>query len=188
MTTKKYVVYCHTNKMNGKKYVGITCQKPEKRWSNGKGYERSPHFYSAIQKYGWEEFTHEILFTGLTVDEAKLKEIELIAKWDLTNNENGYNCTEGGDCSSLKGKTRSKESIEKMVATRLKNNTYKNTWGFEVKMFTLSGDFVAKFPSAAQAERDTGICAAHILKCCKNKRKTAGKHIWRFGVKEDCCG
>ena len=58
MTEKKYCVYVHTNKANGKKYIGITCRNPEVRWRNGAGYKRHPKFYAAIQKYGWDGFTH----------------------------------------------------------------------------------------------------------------------------------
>ena len=52
-------------------------QEPEKRWGvNGRNYKSSPHFYSAIQKYGWDNFEHNILFTNLTKEEACLKEQE----------------------------------------------------------------------------------------------------------------
>lgn len=91
-----YTVYCHTNKINGKKYVGITSKKPEARWQNGTGY-KTQMFGKAIEKYGWEEFAHEILFTGLTEKEAKEKEIELIKKWNTNSPECGYNLTVGGD-------------------------------------------------------------------------------------------
>ena len=68
---KNYCVYCHTNKINGKKYIGITCQKPNKRWGvDGKKYHESPKFWNAIQKYGWDNFNHEVLFTHLSKDEA----------------------------------------------------------------------------------------------------------------------
>ena len=65
MNNKNYCVYQHTNKINGKIYIGITCQKPEKRWgSQGRKYEECPYFWKAIQKYGWENFEHKILFDG----------------------------------------------------------------------------------------------------------------------------
>lgn len=40
---KKWCVYVHIAP-NGKKYVGITSQKPEKRWNHGEGYQRHPYF------------------------------------------------------------------------------------------------------------------------------------------------
>ena len=105
-----YCVYCHTNKINGKRYVGITKQKPEKRWRNGLGYKHNDYFYNAIQKYGWEEFSHEILFSDLSEKDANMKERELIAKWDLTNREYGYNIENGGNS----GKTVSEETKRKL--------------------------------------------------------------------------
>ena len=71
---KEYCVYVHTNKANGKRYVGITSMIPEKRWANGHGYRSNVLFYRAIQKYGWESFEHSVLFDGLTRKEAYAKE------------------------------------------------------------------------------------------------------------------
>lgn len=103
-------MYCHTNKLNNKKYVGITSEKPEKRWKNGLGYKHNPYFYNAIKKYGWEEFDHDILFTGLSKKEAEEKEIALIAKWNLTSREFGYNIESGGNL----GKKLSEETKRKL--------------------------------------------------------------------------
>lgn len=44
------------------------------------GYTENPHFFRAIVKYGWDNFEHEILFEGLSEDEAYEKEKELIRK------------------------------------------------------------------------------------------------------------
>ena len=106
-----YTVYQHKNKINGKIYIGITSQKPEDRWgSQGCNYKSSPHFYSAIQKYGWNNFEHNILFTGLTKEQACLKEQELIKEYDLMNREFGYNSTSGGDIFSMNEETKQKIS------------------------------------------------------------------------------
>ena len=106
-----YTVYQHKNKINGKSYIGITSQEPEDRWgSQGCNYKSSPHFYSAIQKYGWNNFEHNILFTGLTKEQACLKEQELIKEYDLMNREFGYNSTSGGDIFIMNEETKQKIS------------------------------------------------------------------------------
>lgn len=116
-----YCLYTHTNKINGKKYVGITCKKPEKRWGkNGNGYIASTYFWSAIQKYGWDNFEHEILFEGLSQDEAFAKEKEMIKYFQTQNPAKGYNIADGGQTGPALfgeknpnyGKQRSKEHCE----------------------------------------------------------------------------
>lgn len=97
---KKFIVYCHTNKVNGKRYIGLTCQKPNQRFRNGNGYKDNKHFYAAIQKYGWDNFEHSILFDNLTQTEAQEKEIYLIAKYNPRNPLFGYNITPGGNVCS----------------------------------------------------------------------------------------
>ena len=113
-----YTVYCHTNKLNGKRYVGITKKKPERRWNNGEGYKESPRFYNAIKKYGWHNFLHEILYTGLTLDEAKQKEIDLIAEWNLTNDECGYNISQGGDMCNYERTQVHRDNLSKCMKSR----------------------------------------------------------------------
>lgn len=101
-----FTVYKHTSP-SGKIYVGITSQRLEARWRGGLGYSHNPLFMNAIVKYGWDNFTHEILFTGLTQKEACAKEIELIAKYKSNDRAYGYNMTTGGDGSA--GSVRSEE-------------------------------------------------------------------------------
>lgn len=88
----------HTNKINGKKYIGQTCQSPpELRWKNGNGYFNSTHFYNAIKKYGWDNFQHEIIAKNLSVDEANSLETKLIKQYNTMNDKYGYNLTSGGN-------------------------------------------------------------------------------------------
>ena len=96
-----YMVYIHTNLINEKKYVGITSLTPERRWQKGYGYHRNAHFYSAILQYGWDNFSHEILFEGLSKEAACSKEIELIEKYKTNDPRFGYNNSTGGEFGSL---------------------------------------------------------------------------------------
>ena len=107
-----YTVYKHTNKINNKVYIGITSRKVEDRWGyNGSNYKTSPHFFSSINKYGWCNFKHEILFDGLTKEEACLKEKELIKEYNSNNRNFGYNQTDGGECFVLNEDARHKMSL-----------------------------------------------------------------------------
>ena len=97
MAEKKWCVYMHTNKINGKKYIGITSYPTIKRWgTKGQGY-KTQYFNRAITKYGWDNFEHEVLFNFLEEKIAKEKEIELIAKYKTKDKRFGYNLTDGGD-------------------------------------------------------------------------------------------
>lgn len=79
----------HTNIKTQKKYVGITKMIPESRWAYGTGYKDNPKFYDDIKKYGWDGFTHEILFDNLNYLQARKIETKLIEENNLT--KAGYN-------------------------------------------------------------------------------------------------
>lgn len=106
-----YTVYQHKNKINEKIYIGITMQEPNKRWGlNGVNYKSSPHFFAAIQKYGWDNFEHNILFTNLTKEEACKKEQELIEFYNSMDRNFGYNSTSGGETFIMNKETKEKIS------------------------------------------------------------------------------
>lgn len=98
-----YTVYLHKNIVNGKCYVGITKLTPYQRWrKNGRGYKPSKgrnesYFYKAIKKYGWDNFTHHILETGLSKEQAELKEQYYIFMWQTQDRDKGYNIAKGGE-------------------------------------------------------------------------------------------
>lgn len=105
-----YCIYKHTVP-NGKVYIGQTCQKLESRFGkNGYRYKGCTLFYNAIQKYGWDNIKHEILFEGLTQEDANKKEIELIRKYCSNDRNFGYNLQEGGNNGSPTEETRKKMS------------------------------------------------------------------------------
>ena len=91
-----YSIYQHTFP-NGKIYIGITNQKPENRWANGKGYSKQPLMCNAIKKYGWENVKHEILMFGLTKEEAERYERRLIIGKCANDRRIGDNRENGGN-------------------------------------------------------------------------------------------
>ena len=98
---KNWTVYEHITP-SGKRYIGITSDKPEHRWKNGRGYRENTPFGKAIEKYGWDNIKHEILDTNIDEFEAKCLEEYYIFSYRTYvgfSDCNGYNCTLGGEGS-----------------------------------------------------------------------------------------
>lgn len=115
----RWCVYKHTSP-SGKVYIGMT-NNTKNRWrQNGIGYKTQPIFWRAIKKYGWENFTHEIICCDLTMEDAQQAEVDLIEKHNSTDRDFGYNVSIGGSYMAVEA-AHSPESIEKARQTRRKN-------------------------------------------------------------------
>lgn len=92
----KWTVYVHISP-GGKAYVGITSRKVADRWKNGNGYKNNTHFWRAIERYGWENFQHEIIAEHLTKSEACEFEKAMIKALNSNDYNYGYNISAGGE-------------------------------------------------------------------------------------------
>lgn len=89
-------IYKHTFP-NGKVYIGLTKQEPEKRFKNGYGYENCPLVFNAIQKYGWNNVITSWLYNNIeTIQEAGELERKAIQEHHSNEREYGYNLSNGG--------------------------------------------------------------------------------------------
>lgn len=188
---KIYCVYCHTNKINGKKYIGIT-NDIIRRW-RCKGIEYKPDkdsnqnrtFWNAIQKYGWDNFEHEILVENLTINEAKelekyyIKYYEsFIGFFDKREDRKGYNSTLGGEgtiglCGKLHhnyGKKISKEQID-----FIKENNSK-----EICQYSLDGYLIKKWRSLSEASKEMNIDMKSLWECLNGRRIQRHGYVWRY--------
>ena len=133
---KKYIVYAHINKINGKVYIGQTSLKPEERWKNGKGYNGNKHFLNAIKKYGWDGFEHIILKDNLSLDEANILEEKYINQYNSIDREYGYNIKNGGKNGNMTLETKqliSKSKMGHIVTKETKEKISKNHADFSGK-------------------------------------------------------
>ena len=108
------VIYKITNTLNGKFYVGKTKQKLSRRITQHKydSKKGSLGLGAAIRKYGWENFTVEVIET-CPIDKLNEREIFFIAELDCKS-PNGYNLTDGGDGG--RGLSPNKETRDKISA------------------------------------------------------------------------
>ncbi|MGM7720512.1 GIY-YIG nuclease family protein [Metabacillus sp. Hm71] len=96
-------IYITTNMKNGKKYIGQKKFDSGSRWKSylGSGF----HLMRAIEKYGKENFSREIIDYAYSEEELNAIEEAWIKKYNAVENNNFYNMVEGGKVQeSLKKK------------------------------------------------------------------------------------
>lgn len=195
---ENYYVYLHLNKINNKRYYGITSEKtPEIRWK--KGYSHNKHFESAIQKYGWNNFEHLIIASNLTKQEAEDMEQELIAKYNTNNSQYGYNLTSGGGLGVFRHSEESKKLMSEHTKGTLNpmygkhhseqtkqkiSKALSNHPSISKKVLCIETNKI--YPSSREIERQLRIPHYSINQVCNGKQKTAGKMHWRYISKEEC--
>lgn len=115
-------IYLLTNLVNGKKYVGQTISKPERRWTAHiadalHGRKHGP-LHCAIRKHGPDQFSAEVIHTCTlpTLNRHERRFIKLHNTF--IDDGQGYNLTTGGNSDCVKSeRTR-----------QLQSSSMKNQW------------------------------------------------------------
>ena len=155
---------------------------------------------NAIAKYGWGNIEHTVLYEGLTQEAAEKIEIQLIADWDLTNPNNGYNYAIGGTHPRHTEITKKKigaKSLGRKHSDEFKewiseHNRGANNYMYgkhhseetkrkisEAKKGTVSNN-KGKFGSIVEASAEMGICKSCLQAALHKKQKMAGGYAWRY--------
>lgn len=203
-------IYKITNRINNKGYIGKTSLTIEQRWAEHQKDAMSSQknhrpLYSAIRKYGIENFIVEQIEEVSTDKEACEREIFWIEYYGTF--KNGYNATKGGDGRSYadyeliynlfqEGKTSKEireitghadETIKRALETKnisseermLRGRTTKQS----VQMLNKDTlEILNIFPSITSAERflNKPNSRRHITEVCQKKRKTAYGYKWQW--------
>lgn len=167
-----YVVYKHTFP-NRKVYIGITKQKLFDRWWRGKAYHHNKYLLNAIQKYGWDNIKHEVLYKNLNKEQALAKETELIKLYKSNQKEYGYNILVYGNRKGIKHSEITKLKMSESKKGSIPCNRK------PVKQFDKLGNFIKEFSSRTEASNQTGVDFRLISNVCSGKRKSAGGFVWK---------
>lgn len=203
-------IYCITNLINSKKYIGKTTSTIEERWKEHcqdykkERCEKRP-LYDAFNKYGIENFKIECLEEIKDNNLLSNKEIYWINELQ-TYGSNGYNASKGGDgkllynhneilelaklgytCSQISEKMKCCKDIVYKV---LKSNNIKIRKGSSklIAQFDLDGNYIQIFFGSGEAQQwllDMGItknknAKAHIKRCCGGKESQCYSYIWKY--------
>jgi group I intron endonuclease len=143
-------IYLITNKDNNKKYVGQYVTSFKKRM-NGHKTDMSIKMYAiqnALNKYGWENFSREIIVESIDFTQEELDQLEddYIEFFNTLDRKYGYNLREGGH--TAKQTDESKEKISKHHRGRYKNKEIKNKKPSALKGIPKSVDHKKKIGDA----------------------------------------
>lgn len=166
---KTYIgyIYCITNSINGKKYIGQTNRDIKTRFSEhirhckqGKiNKEYNKVLFKAMIKYGIENFYCSEIKTVIDKNKDILnqkldkEEIDAIKQFN-TLVPNGYNMTEGGNHDGCMGVNSKK-----------------------VAQYSFDGKLIAIYDSETEATLKTGICG--ISAVIYGKKTFAGDCLWK---------
>lgn len=184
---------------SNKVYIGQTCNTLKRRAGNGCNYKGCSHFYKAILKYGFENFTSQILKNNLSLEEANYWEQYYIQYYDSTNPKKGYNISIGGSLMS--------EEQRASLSKRMKeNNPMKNpeiarknglmkkgksfseevckniSEGHKKKVLCIETGII--YPSRNEAAKAVGVSPSGIGRAINGEQKTSAGYHWRY-IDED---
>ena len=112
-------IYCFTNNVNGKKYIGQSISKGNARYNNHKSSYKNPDdceyespLHRAFRKHGFKNFTYEVLAQDVeNIDLLNQLEIQYIQQYNCQI-PNGYNIEPGGkNCAKPKTIEHRKKEI-----------------------------------------------------------------------------
>jgi len=195
------VIYCLTNKINGKRYVGQTVQALNERLNSHCHSSYCVLLYRAIKKYGRKAFIDKVLQECDDKNSLDLAEIEWITKLN-TISPNGYNLQSGGPngrihpdtCHKLsksgRGRQHTYETRKKISEALTGENhpSYGKSHSIEHRLKIRNASPLRRpvvrsdgmvFPSTREAARFIGGDSSAISKCCLGKIRTHKGYGWR---------
>lgn len=165
------IIYCYTNKLNNKKYIGQTNHPSQRKRSHQfnvrSGFKTK--FYDAVRKYGWKNFLYEILETTENLNDA---EIYWISHFNTL--EEGYNHSEGGG-----GLTGHKRSFEAIVSQREKMKGVKNTEEHNKRISEGLKEYYKSNPHPWEGKKHSTKNREKLINSAKNWRESRSEEEWK---------
>lgn len=146
------IIYKYTSP-SGKSYIGKTIySQKERAGKNGEKYKGCTAFYNAIQKYGWNNFSYDILEECVN---EKLGEREAYyISYFNTQVPNGYNVRdESPNC---------------------------RTWSKTVYQFSQDGVLLKEYDSLTEAAHDNKCSIASLSEVCTGRKQTCLGYVWVY--------
>jgi len=158
-------IYKITNLTNAKVYIGQTINSVDKRWKEHCKVSRAKvsSIALAIQKYGKDNFTIEVVYTATSIEELNIKEQQYISEFDSMAPK-GYNLTSGGLNYEVSEETRKKHSISssgRVVTEETKRKMSEIKTGVKVSELAKYSQKLGKLLTVLYSVNGNGIRVHH---------------------------
>ena len=173
MSESIYCVYMHTSP-SGKAYIGQT-KDYVNRCKQHQCTKKANYFQRAVKKYGWDNFTHEILKDKLTLEQANYWESKLIESHE-TLYPLGYNLRVGGENKRFSDitKNRMKATANRpdvKLATAIRQKEYMNKPSEKYRV----SKFMSEFQNRPEVKLNLSIKATERQAASDVKCKASAK-------------
>ena len=168
-------IYKIENKVNGKVYVGSSCNIKE-RWQKHRallryGKHQNSHLQAAWSKYGEDNFVFSIIEL-CPIDQLLSRE-----QYFIDCLSPAYNQT------TIAGKVEMteerKDKISESVCKSYKEGRLKKSTKV-VYQYDLKGNYLHKYNSLTEASKITGVNISNLSEALNGKVNIAGGYVWRF--------
>lgn len=189
-------IYCVTNKINGKRYVGQTIDYSTRKDRHLK-YHTDEHsvLHKAIEKYGSENFEMVPIVEFTAINEAVRRkildflEVFYIKKYQTLTTQHGYNLTAGG--GGMSGFHHSEKARKKMSESQKLSSICREKWAqnrFDARrpvlLYDLKGRFYREYKSITDALKALGKSVSPIrgsvFKALKDQSKSSYGFLWMY--------
>lgn len=144
---KRFYLYEYTNTLDGKRYIGVTCDLDRRDSEHRRGHRSSRIFTRAVKKHGFENFTRRVLAVFDDADAAAYHEQAAIVAFG-TLAPNGYNLFAGAPYTRYAG-TPSDETRAKL------SDANRRVWADPEKRQAWAGNAArSKAGALTQEQRD----------------------------------
>lgn len=169
-------IYIIKNNVNGKCYIGQSVKlrsRLKDHMRNAKNGKLDLPIYRAINKYGFHNFTVDILESFIPdPNVSNLELIQILDKLEIEYVEKynayteGYNCTKGGDFGVLGLKMT--EEQKKKVSENTKKLVANGTFGKRVHLYNFIDRYYIYAWTIKDAATITGLSRSNIGRLCNN--------------------
>ena len=174
-----WTIYCHTHAATGRRYIGQTKLSWQRRWKGHLANARRSldgyaHFGNALRKYGADAFSHEVLESCSTQDEADVAERRWIAEFDTTNRDLGFNRKPGGQGDNNEALRNAKNKPENRAKVAVEAAARWADPAFKAK----TGDAISEAQTAAHAANpERRVKSAAKMLTTKAEQNAARDHV-----------